>query len=339
MVRDDAERLCRAIQSAKAAVDEIVVLDTGSNDDSVEIAKSEGASVHEIVWPNNFAEALNVLLSKVKTDWTLRLDSDEWFEIDPAASLKESIQQDDAFAFRLVRRDLQPQGGYEEISLIRLWRTHPDLKYRGLVHENIPIEAFQQVWPYKVEKSSPIWFWHDGYGQGHLDKIRRNIPLMAQELARDPNQPFYEAMLAKGYKDVGDERWLPAMTAIVEKSLGDQAPKTGILSAIYLDVINTISGAELNSAKTDQIVLKALNWFGSYPPILVAVSNLELRRARKDRALEILLVLEQMANTGDYDRSMPVNPAMFGKLFWQHLDRLADQMGKWEICKRCEPHL
>ena len=339
MVRDDAVRLQRAIQSVKHTVDEVVVLDTGSKDNTVEVAKSEGARVKEIEWPNNFAQALNVLLEQIKTDWTLRLDSDEWFEADPQAGLRQCIEDEEASAFRLIRRDIQPNGGYEEVALIRLWRTHPDLKYRGLVHENIPVAAFQQVWPHKVEKSSPLWFWHDGYGAGHLEKIRRNIPLMEQELVANPGRAYYEAMLAKGYKDVGDDRWLALMNRIVEHSLGDLEPATPILSVIFVDVMNSISSADLKTAKTNQIVLKALQWFGRSPTVLVAASNLELRRGRKDRALEILLALEQMATTGDYDRSMPVNPDLFGKPFWKHLDHLADQLGLWEICKRCEEHL
>jgi hypothetical protein len=339
MVRDDASRLRRCIQSAKNAVDEVVVLDTGSKDDTVAVAREEGAQVHEIEWPNNFAQALNVLLSQITTDWTLRLDSDEWFDSDPKEGLQTCLVQEDAYAFRLIRRDIQPQGGYEEIALIRLWRTHPELEYAGLVHENISTAAFQRVWPHKVEKSASMWFWHDGYGQGHLDKIRRNIPLMEQELKDHPDQPYYEAMLAKGYKDVGDEKWRPMMMDIIEQCLGEEEMTSPVLSVIFADVLNSIGGPDLNTAKTDQIVVKALQWFAQSPSLLVAISNLELRRGRKDRALDILLVLEQMAVTGDFDRGMPVNPAVFGKPFWQHLDRLADQLGKWEICKRCESHL
>ena len=157
MVRDDAERLRRCIQSAKAAVDEVVVLDTGSKDDTVQVARAEGARVHEIEWPNNFAKALNVLLSDVKTDWTLRLDSDEWFEVDVKAPIQECVAQQDAYGFRLIRRDIQPQGGYEEISLLRLWRTHSYLKYEGVVHENIPILRFEELYPQGELREAPMW--------------------------------------------------------------------------------------------------------------------------------------------------------------------------------------
>ncbi len=339
MVRDDAARLKRCIESAQNAVDEVVVLDTGSKDDTVSVATGLGARVHEIEWPNNFAQALNVLLDQVKTDWTLRLDSDEWFESDPKSEIEQCISQEDAHSFRLVRRDIQPHGGYEEIALIRLWRTSPLLRYSGVVHENIPSGDFAKAWPGKADKLAPLWFWHDGYGTGHLDKIRRNIPLMEQELAKNPNQPYYEAMLAKGYKDVGDTRWLPIMMQIAERSLSENRPASPVLSVIFVDVLNSIVGNDLNEPQTDQMLARALQWFPRTPQILVAASNLELRRARKDRALELLLVLEEMATTGQYDRSMPVNPGLFGKQFWKHLDHLADQLGRWDICKRCDPHL
>ncbi len=339
MVRDDAERVRRAIRSAKEAVDEIVVLDTGSKDDTVSVAREEGAFVHEIEWPNSFADALNVLLGHVKTEWILRLDSDEWFETNPQEKIRECVAQEDAFGFRLIRRDILPQGGYEEIALLRLWRHDPQLKYSGLVHENIPISAFQQVWPHKVEKSSGLWIWHDGYGQGHLDKIRRNIPLLEQQVAQGPDSRYHEAMLARGYKDVGDERWMPMMMRIVERSLGEKEPATPILSIIYTDVLNSMNGPEMNMARTDQILLRALQWFRATPTVLAAASNLELRRGRREKALELLLTLADMAETGAYDRGMPVNPALFGKQFWKHLDQLADQLHRWDICKRCEPYL
>lgn len=339
MVRDDAERLRRAIRSLAGAVDHVLVLDTGSKDDTVEVAKAEGARVEQIEWPNSFSKGLNCLLDLVRTDWILRLDSDEWFETDMKGPLEECMAHEYAAAFTLTRRDIQPGGGYEEIALVRLWRNHPSLRYAGIVHENIPLDAFRQAWPGRQVVESPWWFWHDGYGLGNLDKIRRNIPLLEQELEEHPGNPYYEALLAKGYKDVGDSRWQPMMNQIVGRSLEQVAPSTPILTAVYADVLDSIQGADLRDPQTDKIVERALEWFGSVPGVVVAVANLELRRSNKPGALRALLIIEEMANTGEYSRSMPVNPAIFGKPFWKLLDQIADQLGRWEICQRCTPHL
>lgn len=338
MVRDDAERLRRAIRSAAPAVDEVVILDTGSKDDTVEVAKQEGARVKQIEWPNNFAQALNSLLGEIKTEWILRLDSDEWFEIDVREAIRDCVSEDDVFAFRLIRRDIKPEGGYEEIALQRLWRHHPVIQYKGMVHENIPAELFKRSWPGKVEKLAPIWFWHDGYGAGFLDKIQRNIPLMEKELQENPGQPDFEAMLAKGYQDVGNPAWLPLMNQIVDRSLEESTPTTAVQTVIFAEILSSINVPQLQEPRTDRIIQKALEWFSASPAVAVAVYNLQMRRGRKQEALEALLLLEQMATTGQYDRSMPVNPAVFTQ-FWKLLDRLADQLGRWDICKRCDPHI
>src|SRR2546423_3280022 len=103
MVRDDASRLQRCLDSMRRHVDEIVVLDTGSVDDSVEVATAHRARIQKIEWPNDFGAALNVLLGMIRTTWTLRLDSDEWFDPEPAAGLRNLLKDESTFGFRLIR--------------------------------------------------------------------------------------------------------------------------------------------------------------------------------------------------------------------------------------------
>src|SRR5437868_4083056 len=104
MVRDDARRLDRCLLSLQDHVGEIVVLDTGSTDDSVEVAESHKAKVEKIEWPNDFSKALNVLLAMVHTPWTLRLDSDEWIDPKQAGELRNLVKEEHSSAFRLIRR-------------------------------------------------------------------------------------------------------------------------------------------------------------------------------------------------------------------------------------------
>jgi glycosyltransferase involved in cell wall biosynthesis len=77
IVRDEEELLPGAIKSVKDFVDEIVILDTGSLDGTVDIARSLGATVHHFDWCNDFAAARNKALSYVRTPWTLWLDADD----------------------------------------------------------------------------------------------------------------------------------------------------------------------------------------------------------------------------------------------------------------------
>lgn len=338
MVRDDAERLRRCIRSVKDVVDTVVVLDTGSKDNTVETATEEGAAVSQIEWPGSFSEGLNALLDRVETDWVLRLDSDEWFE-SPPASMRNLIEDEEAFGYLLLRRDIQPDGTHEDIALPRLWRAHRDLRFRGLVHENIPHESFLESWPGKVQKASPLWFWHDGYSAGHAEKIRRNVELMEQELAAHPGQSYYEALLVKGYKDLDDPRWREKATAFAQRAVQTDTRPSPISAIVFADLISSLQGPELTEPAGEKLVAKANEWFGEFPAIQVAISNFELRRGNRAGALDALIRIADMAETGQYNRSLPVAQSLFAPAFWKHLDRLADQLGRWDICKRCDPHL
>ncbi|MEA2180039.1 MAG: hypothetical protein QOG77_3336, partial [Solirubrobacteraceae bacterium] len=77
IVKDEEEMLPRCLEAAAPAVDEIIVVDTGSSDRTVEIAKSFGANVIEFEWTGSFADARNVSLEAATGDWLMYLDADE----------------------------------------------------------------------------------------------------------------------------------------------------------------------------------------------------------------------------------------------------------------------
>ncbi|MFM7477225.1 MAG: glycosyltransferase family 2 protein, partial [Microcystis aeruginosa] len=82
IVKNEAENLRRCLDSVKGVVDEMIVMDTGSTDDTIAIAKSYGAIVPSYDWRGNFSDARNEALKYVTGDWILVLDADE--ELNPA---------------------------------------------------------------------------------------------------------------------------------------------------------------------------------------------------------------------------------------------------------------
>src|SRR5258708_31359544 len=86
IVRDAAGLLPQCLDSVRGVVQEMVVADTGSRDDSKEIALAFGARAIQIPWHNHFAEARNLCLDSVNSDWVLSLDADEL--LDPTAAGK-----------------------------------------------------------------------------------------------------------------------------------------------------------------------------------------------------------------------------------------------------------
>ena len=76
--KDEEKKIARCINSVKEKVDEIVVVDTGSTDNTINIVKELGAKVFEIPWENDFAKARNYAISKCKGNWIVFLDADEY---------------------------------------------------------------------------------------------------------------------------------------------------------------------------------------------------------------------------------------------------------------------
>src|SRR3990170_9028860 len=80
IVKNEEEFLPNCLNSIKAAVDEIIVVDTGSADDTVNIAKNFGAKVYHHPWNDSFSEARNHCLNYASGDWILQIDADEELE-------------------------------------------------------------------------------------------------------------------------------------------------------------------------------------------------------------------------------------------------------------------
>ena len=77
IVKNEENYLPNCLNSIKDIVDEIIVVDTGSTDKTVDIAKSFGAKVYYFPWRNNFSEARNESLKYATKDWILILDADD----------------------------------------------------------------------------------------------------------------------------------------------------------------------------------------------------------------------------------------------------------------------
>src|SRR5437762_2853976 len=93
IAKDEEETIGQSLASARAFVDEMIVVDTGSTDRTVEIAKAAGAKVFHFPWQNDFAAARNAAIEHATGDWILSLDADETLDSDHAANLRAVIER------------------------------------------------------------------------------------------------------------------------------------------------------------------------------------------------------------------------------------------------------
>ncbi len=212
IVKNEEAHLARCLGSVAGQVDEMVVVDTGSTDRTIEIARQFGARIFQIPWRDDFAAAKNEALARARGEWILLLDADEEFLGAPAEKtspeFRPFLQTTTADALQLRVRNRMPPGEleqYQEFDLTRLWRNRPDFRYSGAIHEQIR-PAIQRAGGMIAQ--SPFVILHHGYAcptvQGNRQRAERNLRLLQAALEKDPENPYLLYHLGATYKDRGE---------------------------------------------------------------------------------------------------------------------------------------
>ena len=207
IVRNEGATIARCLRSARDFVDEMILLDTGSTDDTVAIASGLGAKVMHWAWRDDFAAARNEALAQSQADWNLILDGDEWIAGD-GAILRQAIQAqavEGCFVGRLpVKSQLEASDGDGGIAAPPACFTSwlPRLLPRGVRYEGRIHEQPQSDLP---RRDLQVEIGHDGYlPEQKLRKKGRNRQLLLLALAEDPENAYLNYHLGKDY-DVYNE--------------------------------------------------------------------------------------------------------------------------------------
>ena len=149
IARDEAQLLAGCLASVAGAVDEVVLVDTGSTDGTGEVARRAGVRVVPFAWRDDFAAARNASLAAATGDWVLVLDADERLAPGAARTIRTAVRCPAAPAGALRLHDASRLDATAEevlsgrarlgdpIELPRLLRRDRDLAYEGVVHEHV----------------------------------------------------------------------------------------------------------------------------------------------------------------------------------------------------------
>lgn len=208
IVKNEEAALPQCLDSVQPAVDEIIVLDTGSVDRTPEIAKDFGAQVHFFEWCNDFAIARNESLKYAQGDWILVLDADEVLVADIIPQLKQAIQSPSHLLINLLRQEVgAAQSPYSLVS--RLFRNHPDIHfvrpYHAMVDESVAqILSREPQW--QVSYLPDVAILHEGYQAGAIaerDKFSKAQAAMEGFFANHPDDPYVCSKLGALYVQIG----------------------------------------------------------------------------------------------------------------------------------------
>ena len=236
IVKNEERFLGDCLASICDVVDEIVVVDTGSTDDTRAIALEHGARLFEFVWTHDFAAARNHALDQTQGRWILYIDADERILPETAATLRHQLEETDHCAYFV---SLHPRQGFTAYPELRLFVNHPLIRFHGRIHENIwpGINRYLHAIGGNIG-SSDVILDHVGYEGDQQHKHQRNLPLLREALKADPSRVFSWCHLASIYLALGRRRlakkaWTRAL-ALVRKKRGwllaeDALPFIGLI--------------------------------------------------------------------------------------------------------------
>ena len=210
IVKNEEKNIRRAIECAKKFADEIVVVDTGSEDRTPEIARELGAKVYFFEWCDDFSAARNESLKHATGDWIIWLDADDYiddYNVNRILELKKNLppEKNEIYYFLIESEIVEHKelGGETWNWLqVRMFPNHPKMRFEGKIHEQI-IPAAEKL-GFK-QRFLGIKIIHTGYTsiERLKEKMERNVRILEEEEKKQPDAWWVKRYLALSYSKLG----------------------------------------------------------------------------------------------------------------------------------------
>lgn len=179
IMKNEAKHLQRCLNSVRGLVDEVIIVDTGSTDNSHSIARSSGCKVVDEVWQQDFSRPRNLSISLARCNWILIMDPDEVILSKDHQAIQELTRAKNIVAFQLTTfnygrnpreqgyrtllKGLDPRGefrGFVPSTKTRLFKNGLGIRFEGCWHELTDYFIIRNKLPY-TRSSIPIHHWSD----------------------------------------------------------------------------------------------------------------------------------------------------------------------------------
>ncbi|WP_405131005.1 glycosyltransferase family 2 protein [Paenibacillus sp. FSL H8-0317] len=300
IVKDEAVSLQRCLNAVKDVVDEIIVVDTGSIDDTTEIARLHGAVVIRTEWNGDFSEARNLSLAAATKPWILVLDADEVWVQTPQMKTELmrllAASRDDVWGYWIQVTSLLGVSGEEHVTdaVCRLFRNDPRIVFQGRIHEEIA-SSIMALAPQGVLHSG-LEVIHYGYLEQVItdkNKGSRNMQLIRSALNQEGDQPeLLYALAAEWFQQAKYDEAL----RLLQPLLAQLKPECGYHSDLVLKT--AYAWREIGSPERALAVVEAwASVYEDFPDLLEFGAVLELDQGREDIALNWLKQAKSAAST------------------------------------------
>lgn len=275
IVRDEIASLASCLDSVASIADEIVIVDTGSTDGTLELVQRRATRFARMAWIDDFAAARNASLDLAQCDWILVIDADEQL-VGDRDRVRRSIEDPRALAYQLEQRSDLGNGTAGSVFITRLFRRLPELRYVGRVHEHVgdgiaAMMARDPAW--QVGRIDGVALAHSGYVPAiAATKGERNARILERELAAAPDDYYlhYKLYQARGGGSAHRELlWRSArlLQAMAEPALRRAGVADEILTGAALAWLDAGELAQAERAARTALVL------GRHPATLVVLGR------------------------------------------------------------------
>jgi tetratricopeptide (TPR) repeat protein len=273
IVKNESQNLDRCLASVKPYVDELVIVDTGSTDETIAIAQQYGAKVSRFEWCDDFAIARNHACALASGDWILTLDADEELEVSQenwTAQLEGAPENIVAFSIGL--RDVNDE--VTEMQTPRLFRNLPSVQYRDRYHEYLTHEGQALSASHPLVKSiDGVGIIHYGYAEELLTtKSLRRIPILEKIRATDGLSLMLLWTLSGMYEvteapDQSQGCYEEAWERLFPHLLTGELPQDtrSVRSWLYSLAVRSLKAEDIETSQF--ICEQGTKWFPDHPPL------------------------------------------------------------------------
>lgn len=206
IVKNEAENLAACLASVGDLADEIIIVDTGSTDNTVEIARSWATQFKHFTWIDDFAAARNESIKEAQGDWIFWMDADDRLSPDNVARLKQAAASGraDAYYCYVVSQFQNDQGAQDRIEHLRLFRNQRGVQFEFPLHEDAAPTAHRLG---LTLARTNIVVNHTGYTvdpQTLQVKARRNLQIIQAAHRQAPDNLYWRFHLGVTLHALGD---------------------------------------------------------------------------------------------------------------------------------------
>jgi tetratricopeptide (TPR) repeat protein len=331
IVKDEQAHLAACLRSIAPVVDEIVVVDTGSTDRTVKIARAGGARVDRIKWTGDFSAARNHALDLARGEWILYIDADECARRYSRARLRRELNAAGHVGYEVL---LYPRPGFTPHRVVRLFRNDPRIRFEGIVHENI-LPGINRYRAGRGGRIGQIDFTldHAGYSDEALSaKHGRYLPLLKRAVRADPARVYYwchlgNVQMALGQIAPARRSWQRALDVVRAK--GWLQPE---------DVLPYIALGEVAIAKGEDalaLVSEGLRRFPQNAHLQWLRGRALMRAGQYHEAIAALESLIAQRDPHRFDQTTSYDERLFGVLPYQELAVCFFKLRDYRSSYRC----